>query len=69
MKTKKKQRFIEFLVEELAIPTDAIKLALRHSQDSQENLTVMPMVLWQYGLINLRQLEKIWDWTENVQFF
>jgi Protein of unknown function (DUF2949) len=66
MKTKKKQRFIDFLADELAIPTDAIKLALRHSQ---ENLTVMPMVLWQYGLINLKQLEKIWDWTENVSFF
>lgn len=63
MKTRKKQKFIEFLVEELAIPTDAIKLALRHSQ---ENLTLMPMVLLQYGLINLRQLEKIWDWAENI---
>lgn len=66
MKTKKKQRFIDFLVNDLAIPTDAIKLGLRHSQ---ENLTVMPMVLLQYGLINLKQLEKIWDWTENVSFY
>ncbi len=63
MKTKTQQRLIKFLVEELAVPGDSIKLTLRHSQ---ENPTVLPMVLWKYGLINLRQLEKIWDWAENV---
>lgn len=63
MKTKTQQRLIKFLVEELAVPGDSVKLALRHSQ---ENPTVLPMVLWKYGLINLRQLEKIWDWAENV---
>jgi hypothetical protein len=63
MKPQRQHKLIKFLVEELAIPTASIKLALDRSQ---ENITVLPMILWQYGLINLRQLEKIWDWTETI---
>jgi Protein of unknown function (DUF2949) len=62
MKTKQ-QRLIQFLIEELAIPPRSVNLALDRSQ-SQDNPTILPMVLWQYGLINLRQLEKIWDWND-----
>lgn len=52
---------IEFLVEDLEIPTKFVNLALDRSQS---NFAALPMVLWQYGIINLRQLEKILDWSE-----
>jgi hypothetical protein len=36
-----------------------IAVALRHQQLDNGPL---PMLLWQYGLVNLEQLEKILDW-------
>lgn len=57
----KSSRFIEFLQDELALSTDAIALAL---QKSDRSFNVMPMVLWQYGLITLAQLDQIFDWLE-----
>lgn len=52
---------IQFLQEDLAIPQDAIEVALRHCEQDPGPL---PMVLWQYGLITLAQLEKVYDWLE-----
>jgi hypothetical protein len=58
-----KQRLIEFLQNELAIPADAIAVALRHPEDTPN---LLPMVLWQYGLITLEQLDKVFDWLETA---
>jgi hypothetical protein len=55
-------RLIQFLNDELAVPTAAIALALRHHQE--QGATLLPMVLWQYGLITLEQLDRIFDWLE-----
>lgn len=55
---------VKFLTEELALPAPAIDLALRQSQ---QNTTVLPMILWQYGLVTLTQLDQIFDWLETVQ--
>jgi hypothetical protein len=56
-------RLIRFLKEELAIPAAAIQVALKHpEQDSN----MLPMVLWQYGLITLDQLNRIFDWMETA---
>jgi hypothetical protein len=55
-------RLIQFLREELALPTTAIALALRQPEQDAN----LPMVLWQYGLITLEQLDKIFDWMETV---
>jgi hypothetical protein len=63
MKTRNQGRLIKFIVEELEVPTASVKLAFNRSQ---KNLTLLPMVLWQYGLINLQQLERIWDWSETT---
>jgi len=54
------QPLIQFLQNELAIPAESISVALR--QD--EPLNLLPMVLWQYGLVSLEQLEQIFDWME-----
>jgi Protein of unknown function (DUF2949) len=55
-------KLIKFLREELAIPATAIALALRQPEQG----TNLPMVLWQYGLITLDQLNQIFDWMETV---
>ncbi len=56
-------RLIHFLQEDLAISSACIAVALRHSQQDPGPL---PMILWQYGLITLEQLEKVYDWLETV---
>jgi hypothetical protein len=53
---------VSFLRDELALPTDSIELAIRHSQ---QDLGPLPMVLWRYGLVNLSQLEQLYDWLES----
>ena len=49
-------RLVSFLQQELEIPADQIELAER--QVSQ-NPNQLPMVLWQYGLVDLWQLDRI----------
>ena len=56
-------RLLEFLQSELAIPADAIDLALRHPTLMTYQI---PMVLWQYGLVTLSQLNSIFDWLETT---
>ncbi len=56
-------QLIEFLQSELEIPANSIATALRHPEQSP---SLLPMILWQYGLITLEQLEQIFDWLERV---
>ena len=57
------QQLIHFLTTELEIPLSQVKLALRHIPETPNQL---PMMLWHYGLINLEQLEQIFDWLGTV---
>ncbi len=50
---------IQFLTDELGVSSDSIALALQYC-DQFPNL--LPIVLWQYGLINLSELEQTFDW-------
>ncbi|MBD0269843.1 DUF2949 domain-containing protein [Pseudanabaena sp. FACHB-2040] len=61
MATKTHTNLIRFLQEELSISTSSIEVALRHSEQDPGPL---PMILWQYGLITLEELEQIYDWME-----
>lgn len=56
------KQFLRFLHEELLLSHDSIAIAQRSMEQTQGPL---PMLLWQYGLINLNQLDKIYDWLEN----
>uniref|UniRef100_A0A832H3S5 DUF2949 domain-containing protein n=1 Tax=Oscillatoriales cyanobacterium SpSt-402 TaxID=2282168 RepID=A0A832H3S5_9CYAN len=56
-------RLIRFLQEDLAISASSIAIALRHSEQDPGPL---PMILWQYGLVTLEQLDRIYDWLENA---
>ena len=60
MSTKQAQ-LIKFLKWELSIPDSAIATALRHQEEDTNQL---PMVLWQYGLVTLKQLDQIFDWLQ-----
>ena len=60
MKPKTLVQLISFLRQELALPEDQIALAQRYSQD-ENSLT---MVLWQYGMLTIEQLEQVFDWIE-----
>jgi hypothetical protein len=55
------RRFLRFLRQELAIPKADLRLALRHPE---HNPDALPMILWQYGLVSLSQLNQIFDWLE-----
>jgi hypothetical protein len=56
-------RLIDFLQTELAVPAAAIALALRQ-YDSESGW--LPIVLWQYGLITLQQLNQVFEWMETA---
>jgi len=49
-------QLINFLQDELAIPASSIVTALRHPE---QNSSLLPMILWQYGLVTLEQLDQI----------
>ena len=48
-------QLIRFLEEDLSISTSSIAIALRHLENDPGPL---PMILWQYGLVTIEQLEQ-----------
>lgn len=56
-------RFIHFLQEDLAISAASIAIVLRHRERDPGPLS---MILWQYGLVTLEQLDQIYDWLEQA---
>lgn len=56
-------KLVSFLQDELAIPAASIALAVRHSEQYPN---LIPMILWQYGLVSLNQLDRIFDWMETA---
>jgi hypothetical protein len=63
MKSTRFLSLISFLRDELAIPSASIDLAVRHHPDTAN---LLPMILWQYGLVTLEQLDRIFDWLETA---
>jgi len=55
------ERLINYLESDLHISIDAISLATR-THNVEPN--TLPIVLWQYGFLNIRQLEQTLDWLE-----
>ncbi|BAZ31203.1 hypothetical protein NIES4074_36750 [Cylindrospermum sp. NIES-4074] len=53
------KKLLNFLHHELELSKADIAVALRHRESENGPL---PMLLWQYGLVNLEQLERIFDW-------
>ncbi len=63
MKSTMAASLIRFLQEELSIPPASIALA---QKQSEQDPSLLPMILWQYGLVTLSQLEQVFDWWETV---
>lgn len=63
MKSTRVTRLISFLQEELAIPEAWIALAQRQGEQDPD---LLPMILWQYGLLTLSQLNQVFDWLATV---
>ena len=59
--TNHQARLIQFLKDDLSVPTAAISLALRQQSQASD---LLPMILWQYGLITTEQLDRVFDWME-----
>ena len=55
------EQLINFLRTDLDISTDAIALAKRN-HNIEPN--ILPIVLWQYGFLNIGQLERVFEWLE-----
>ncbi len=55
-------QFLNFLQNELEVSQEYIAVAMKKSELDNGPL---PMLLWQYGLVTLEQLERIFDWLEN----
>jgi hypothetical protein len=59
--TRKYAQFLQFLQEELSISSTSIELGQRRLQlaehQCEANLSLLPIVLWQYGLVSLEQLD------------
>ncbi len=55
-------KLINFLQNELSLSSGDIAIALRKHELNNEPLA---MLLWQYGLVDIEQLEQILDWMEN----
>jgi Protein of unknown function (DUF2949) len=66
IKRQRNTDFIQFLESELKLSMTDISVALRHPE--LENAP-LPMLLWEYGLVNIEQLERIFDWLENQVSF
>lgn len=62
--SKKDIQLIHFLQNKLTISASSISVALRMRQRDSEPL---PIILWQYGLVSIQQLERILDWQEKLE--
>ncbi|MEO1147830.1 MAG: DUF2949 domain-containing protein [Cyanobacteria bacterium J06638_22] len=56
-------QLIQFLRDELDVPDESIAIARRHCE---QDPGPFPMVLLQYGLVTLEQLDQIYDWLETA---
>jgi Protein of unknown function (DUF2949) len=61
MKSNQVAQFMRFLQDELHIPSASLQKALNHPEQTP---SLLPMILWQDGLVTLRQLERMFDWME-----
>ncbi|GFE70205.1 DUF2949 domain-containing protein [Chroococcus sp. FPU101] len=56
-------KFLRFLHEDLDLSHESIAIAERSIKKQQGPL---PMILWQYGLVTLEQLDRIYERFEEI---
>jgi hypothetical protein len=65
-------KLFRFLQEDIGIPAAEISTAQKllgrlSRQQPEQSLNLLPIVLWQYGLVTLDQLNRVLDWLEAAQ--
>lgn len=60
MLSKTQVNLIKFLQEEMGVSSECITKA----QNQLEDKTLLPMILWQEGILSLEQLEQVFNWLE-----
>ena len=66
MKSAMYTNFVKFLKEELSLSNDSIDTVIRAVEDTSAPI---PMILWQYGLVTLEELDRIYDWLHSKTKF
>lgn len=56
---------VKFLCQDLDLPNESVQLALKQTQSARGTL---PIVLWQYGLVSLQQLDRIFELFESYSY-
>lgn len=56
-------RFLQFLQNDLDLSAASIAIA---QKQREQDLGPLPIILWQYGLVTLEQLDQIFDWLETA---
>ncbi|MEL6160684.1 MAG: DUF2949 domain-containing protein [Cyanobacteria bacterium J06554_11] len=64
MKIATYARLLQYLEDKLALPEDSIKTTF---QNSHHDLSLLPIALWQNGLITVKQLEQVFDWLVSAR--
>jgi hypothetical protein len=54
-------KLVSFLQDDLAISAASLAIVLKQAE---HNPGPLPMILWQYGLVTIEQLELIYDWMD-----
>jgi hypothetical protein len=52
----------QFLLRRIGLSLNALQLGLRQAELEQAPL---PIVLWSFGLLNLEQLQTVFDWQDS----
>ena len=58
-------QIVKFLCQDLELPNESVQLALKQAQSNRGTL---PIVLWQYGLVTLSQLDRIFELFESYSY-
>ena len=56
-------KLLRFLQDDLAISASSMAIVLKQIE---HNPGPIPMLLWQYGLVTIEQLDRIYDWMEDT---
>ena len=54
-------KLLRFLQDDLAISASSMAIVLKQIE---HNPGPIPMLLWQYGLVTIEQLDRIYDWMD-----
>ncbi len=64
---RKHNQLLNFLSNELSVSEAAIAVALKQCNNDTDPL---PLILWQYGLLSLDQLNHTFDWlSDQIRLF